>query len=199
MTNPKSARSWRVIDIIIASVLGVACGLIFYMWNIVGYAWYTVADAATPGLGGIATGIWLLGGTLGGLIIRKPGAAIYVEMLAAAVSAGIGNQWGIETLYSGLAQGIGAEIVFSIFLYKRYSLGVAALAGAGAAATEWVLELFTSANYAKSGTFLITYFSTMVVSGVILAGVLAWILMKALAATGALDRFAAGREVRGRV
>jgi ABC-type cobalt transport system, permease component len=54
-----------------------------------------------------AVGIWLLGGVLGGLIIRKPGAALAVELLAALVSAAVGNQWGITTLYSGLAQGIG--------------------------------------------------------------------------------------------
>lgn len=34
--QPKS--SWRVIDIVIASVLGVACGLIFIVWNSIGYA-----------------------------------------------------------------------------------------------------------------------------------------------------------------
>lgn len=54
-------------------------------------------------MGGIVTGIWLIGGVLGGLIIRKPGAAVYVEVLAATVSAVLGSQRGIETLYSGLA------------------------------------------------------------------------------------------------
>ena len=59
-----------------------------------GYAWYEAMDALTPGLGGLATGIWLLGGILGGLVIRKPGAAVYVEVLAATVSAVLGSQWG---------------------------------------------------------------------------------------------------------
>ncbi|HET7724063.1 MAG TPA: ECF transporter S component, partial [Propionibacteriaceae bacterium] len=131
---------WRVVDIVVAAVLGVATGIIFVGWNFVGGAGYELFDAATPGLGGLAVGIWLLGGVLGGLVIRKPGAAIAVELLAALVSAAVGNQWGITTLYSGLAQGIGAELVFLAFAYRRWGLVQAVLAGAGAAVVEWVLE-----------------------------------------------------------
>ncbi len=32
--------------------------------------------------------------------------ALYVELLAAIVSAVLGSQWGISTLYSGIAQGM---------------------------------------------------------------------------------------------
>lgn len=194
-----SPRSWRVIDIVIASVLGVACGLIFWVWNTIGYAWFTAADAVTPGLGGIAVGIWLIGGVIGGLVIRKPGAALYVELLAAIVSAAIGNQWGISTIYSGLAQGLGAEIILALFLYKRFNLTVAMIAGAGAGVGAFVNELFTSGNLAKSFAFNATYLSTLIVSGAILAGVVGYYLVKALAATGALDRFAVGRETRALV
>ena len=103
-TTTEGARTyaWRVVDIVVAAVLGVATGIIFVGWNFVGGAGYEVFNAATPGLGGLAVGIWLLGGVLGGLIIRKPGAALAVELLAALVSAAVGNQWGITTLYSGL-------------------------------------------------------------------------------------------------
>ncbi|MCS4489906.1 ECF transporter S component [Corynebacterium sp. ES2794-CONJ1] len=186
--------NWRVIDIVIAAVLGVATGLIFWVWNSIGYAWYEAANALTPGFGGISVGIWLMGGVLGGLIIRKPGAAIFVEVLAACVSAGLGNQWGIETVYSGLAQGIGAELIFAAFVYKRFGLGVAALSGIGAAVGAFILELFLSGNLAKTFEFNLIYLASMSVSGAILAGVLSFYLVKALAATGALDRFAAGRE-----
>ena len=102
--NPARSLNWRVVDIIVASILAVACGLVFVFWNSVGYAWFMAMDALTPGLGGIATGIWLAGGVIGALVIRKPGAAIYVETLAATVSAVFGSQWGPETLYSGLYQ-----------------------------------------------------------------------------------------------
>ncbi|RNE48483.1 ECF transporter S component [Corynebacterium alimapuense] len=194
MNTTSSRTSWRVIDIIIASVLGVACGLIFWLWNSIGYAWWTAMEAFTPGFGGLAVGVWLIGGVIGGLVIRKPGAALFVEVLAAVVSALLGNQWGIETLYSGLAQGLGAELVFAAFGYRRFTLPVAMLAGAGAAIGAFVLELFTSANFAKSLTFNSIYLSTLIISGVLLAGFLGHWLVQALAKTGALDRFAAGRK-----
>ena len=197
-TTPARPRSlqWRVVDIVVAAVLGVATGLLFMLWNGVGYVWFSAMDALTPGLGGLAVGIWLIGGVLGGLIIRKPGAALFVEVVAATVSMLLGSQWAIETVYSGIAQGLGAELVFALFLYRRFTLPVAILAGAAAGAAAWTLELFLSGNLAKSGEFLALYLGCVVVSGALLAGLVGWLLTRALAATGVLDRFAAGRERR---
>jgi energy-coupling factor transport system substrate-specific component len=188
--------SWRVVDIVVAAVLGVAIGLLFWGWNTVGGLWFTAMDGITPGLGGIAVGIWLIGGVIGGLVIRKPGAALLVELIAAIVSALIGNVWGITTIFSGLAQGLGAELIFLAFLYLRFTLPVAMLAGVGAGVGAWVLELFLTPNIEKSLEFNLIYLGTLAVSGALLAGLVGWLLVRALAATGALSRFAAGREAR---
>ncbi|MEV8249614.1 ECF transporter S component [Microbacterium sp. NPDC076768] len=187
---------WRVVDIVVAAVLGVAIGLVFWGWNTIGYAWFGAADALTPGLGGIAVGIWLLGGVVGGLVIRKPGAALVVELVAAIVSMLIGNVWGVSTVLSGLVQGLGAELIFALFFYRRFGIAVAALAGVGAAVAAWVFELFygSSPNILKSVEFNTIYLVSVVVSGAILAGVVGWLLVRALAVTGALNRFAVGRE-----
>lgn len=192
--TPQRSLNWRIVDIVVASVLGVACGFVFLVWNTVGYAWFQAMDALTPGLGGIATGIWLIGGVIGGLVIRKPGAALYVELIAAVVSTLLGSQWSISTVYSGIAQGIGVEIVLAIFLYRRFGLGVAMLGGMAAGWGAFVLELFTSGNLGKTLQFNIIYFITLSISGAILAGAVGFFVVKALAKTGALDRFAVGRE-----
>jgi energy-coupling factor transport system substrate-specific component len=196
-SSDRSLR-WRVVDIVIAAVLGVATGLIFWFWNTIGYLWFETADAVTPGFGGIAVGIWLLGGVLGGLIIRKPGAALLVELIGAIVSALIGNIWGPTTIYSGIVQGLGAELVFAAFFYRRFGIVVAALAGIGAGVGAWIFEFFTG-NIEKSAVFNMLYLGSIVVSGALLAGVLGWFLVRALAATGALSRFAVGREARREV
>ena len=189
-----SKKSWRVIDIIALAVLGVAAGLVFWIYNGPGGAFYESISAVTPGFGGLAVGPWLFAGVLGGLVIRKPGAALLCEVIAASVSAGLGNPWGISTLYSGIAQGLGAEIILAIFLYRRFGPVVAALAGAGAGVGAWILEGFFYGNFAKSTEFQVTYLATLLVSGAVIAGICSWLLVRALAATGALDRFAAGRE-----
>lgn len=204
--SPQSAASirrlnWRVVDIVVGAVLGVAIGLLFWAWNTIGYAWFEAADALTPGLGGIAVGIWLIGGVIGGLVIRKPGAALLVEVVAAIVSMLIGNVWGVSTVLEGIAQGVGAELVFLLFFYRRFTLPVAVLAGIGAGLGAWIFELFygTSPNILKTVEFNLIYLGTILISAVVLAGVVGWMLVRALAATGALSRFAVGREAREEV
>lgn len=192
----RGGLSWRVIDIIVAAVLGVAIGFLFVVWNVIGNAGYSAINALTPGLGGLVAGIWFLGGPLGAFIVRKPGAAVFVEVIAASVSALVGNEWGITTLYSGIAQGLGAELVFLLLAYRRWNVAVIIISGLMAGVGAWTYELFAG-NLAKSIEFNVVYLLCNALSGAILAGVVAYYLVRALAATGALDRFAVGRERRG--
>ncbi len=190
---------WRVVDIVTAAVLGAVFGLVFFLWNQVGYAAFTALDTVTPGIGGLVSGVWLMAGPVGALIIRKPGAAIFVETLAAVVSMALGSQWGPEAAIAGLIQGAGAELAFAIFRYKRFTPGVAALAGALAGLGAMLLEGVTSGNFAKSFVFNLTYWSCTIASGIVIAGFGSYFLVKALAKAGALGRFAAGRELQKRV
>ena len=197
-TGPGRLR-WRVVDIVVASVIGVASGLIFLLWNIGYLGPKTLLEPLLPGLQGLLDGPWLFAGVLGALIIRKPGAAIYTETLAAVVSALVGNQWGgFLTLEAGLVQGLGAEIVFLIFFYRVWTLPVAILAGAGAALAGGVNNLILWYAGADA-TFTVVYLISTAVSGAVIAGAGSWALARGLAATGALDRFASGRARTQRV
>lgn len=196
-SRPAPARRnlrWRVVDIVVASVVAVASGIVFWAWglatNVLGLAFEFL-----PGLGGLLGGGWLFAGVLGGLIIRKPGAALYTELVAAAVSALIGTQWGFTVLISGLVQGLGAEIVFALFLYRSGRPLVAMLAGAGAGLALAINDLL-SYYAANDALFTTVYVVSSIVSGVMLAGLLSWFAVRGLAASGALDRFASGREGR---
>lgn len=193
--KPKRNLRWRVVDIVTASVLGVAAGVIFWAW---GLAWgpLSAALAFTPGLGGLLAGGWLFAGVLGGLVIRKPGAALYTELVAAAVSALIGTVWGFETLIWGLVQGIGAEIVFALFFYANWRLGVALLAGATTGLAVGLLDTTFTSYAALDIAAKTTYVVSAILSGVVLAGLLSWFAVRGLAATGALSRFASGRQAK---
>lgn len=184
---------WRVVDIVVASVVGVASGLIFLLWNIGYLGPKSILEPLLPGLQGLLDGPWLFAGVLGALIIRKPGAAIYTETLAAVVSALVGNQWGgFLTIEAGLVQGLGAEIVFLIFVYRAWKLPVAILAGAGAALAGGINNLILWYAGADA-TFTVVYLISATISGAVIAGGLSWFLARGIAATGALDRFASGR------
>ncbi|WP_323742910.1 MULTISPECIES: ECF transporter S component [unclassified Rathayibacter] len=191
--GPRDLR-WRVVDIVVASVVAVASGIVFWAWglatNVLGLAFDFL-----PGLGGILGGGWLFAGVLGGLIIRKPGAALYTELLAAVVSALIGTQWGFLVLISGLVQGLGAEVVFALFLYRSGRPLVALLAGAAAGVALAINDLL-SWYAGADGLFASVYLISSIVSGAVLAGLLPWLAVRGLAASGALDRFASGRESR---
>ncbi len=196
---PARNLRWRVVDIVVASVIGVASGLIFLLWNIGYLGPKTLLEPLLPGLQGLLDGPWLFAGVLGALIIRKPGAAIYTEVLAAVVSALVGNTWGgFLTIEAGLVQGIGAELIFLLFFYRRWNIGVAILAGAGAALAGGINNLVLWYP-GSDAAFTTIYLISTIISGAVIAGALSWVLARGLAATGALDRFASGREARTRV
>lgn len=197
-TRPARVLRWRVVDIVVASVVAVAAGVVFWVWGQVQNPISGPVSAVLPGFQGLLNGPWLFAGVLTALIVRKPGAAIYGELVAAIVSALIGTQWGFATLLSGVVQGVGAEIVFAIFLYANWKVVPAILAGAGAGLAESILDLLYWYPGAKP-EFAAVYAITTVVSGALVAGLLSWLLVRALARTGALSRFAAGREATGRV
>lgn len=189
-TSP-STNQWRVVDIVVASVIAVAVGVLFFAWS-AGYSGISVLTAGFPPLAGLYSGGWLIAGVLGGLIIRKPGAAIYCEVLAAAVSALIGTQWGVGVLLSGAIQGAGAELIFLLFLYRRWNLPVALLAGLGAGLALAISEnILYNALWTFEFKLLYTVFAA--ISGVVIAGLLSWLAMRGLAKTGVLSSFAAGR------
>lgn len=190
---------WRVVDFVVAAVLGVASGLIFVFWNWAGGAAFTAIDALTPGIAGIVTGVWYWGGVLGGLIIRKPGAALFVETLAAIVSAALGSQWGVGAIFDGLSQGIGAELVFLVLGYRKFGPWAAMFAGALSAVGGVLRWGFFSGGWAYGATYVSLYWVSNLISGLLLGGLVCWLLVKGLAATGVLNRFAVGREAGRRV
>lgn len=189
--NP--ALKWRVNDIVVASVLAVACGLIFWLWSNFGYSLMTSALALAPEYAPLAGGVWLIAGVLGGLIIRKPGAALYTELLAAIISGLLGTHYSFTVVISGLIQGLGAELIFLIFFYKLWNLATALLAGVGSGVAMGVSEIIIYYAGEITGTKAVIYVVCSVLSGVVFAGLVSWLLTRALVATGALDSLASGR------
>lgn len=183
---------WRVVDIVVASVLGVAGGFLFVAWNI---GWEPVSKALAffPPASALLVGVWLLPGVLGGLVVRRPGAAVYTELVAAVVSALVGNQWGFATVWYGLLEGLGPEVVFALLLYRRFGLGAALAAGAAAGVVVGVLDSFVYFPAFAAG-YKLAYVALAVVSGVVIAGLGSWALTRALARTGALASLASGRD-----
>ena len=179
---------WRTVDLIVASVLGVASGVIFVAWN-TAYAPLSVAlTGFTPGLVGSLGGVWLIGGLLVALVVRRPGAAVLGEVIAASVSAIIGNQWGFTVLLLGIAQGLAIELGFRLMDRVRSDFAIVAVAGAFGGLVQGTLEFF----YWWPGTgasFAAVFISSATASGAILGAGLTVLLVRALSKTGILATF----------
>ena len=196
-TPARDLARYRTVDLVTIATLAVALGVTFWAWGKAYAGLSGLAVFSYPPTAGLLGGPWLLAGVMGGLIIRRPGAALATEIAAAAVSALVpgGTEWGMSVLVSGFWQGLGAELVLAVFLYRRFSLPVAALAGALAGAIESVYEwnayyagVFDTADrFAHLGFFAL--------SGAVIAGGGGWALTRALARAGVLDPFGPGREV----
>jgi energy-coupling factor transport system substrate-specific component len=185
-------RGWRVVDIVVASVLAVAFGVVFQVWN---WMWELAKPVflAAPPVQGLMYGIWLMPAVLVPLIVRRPGAALLAETVAATISALLGAQWGLGTLVYGLAQGAAAELAFAFTLYRSWNLLTAVLAGAFAGAAAVLLDLMLYYPEWSAGYQLI-YAATVIVGTAIVAGIGSWLLVRALARAGVLGAFAAGAE-----
>ena len=188
----KANYRWRVVDIVVAAVIAVASGVIFWGWDIVCTAPLNLFAAVTPGFEGLLNGFWLFAGPLAAIIVRKPGAALFAETLAAALELTLGNQWGVGgSLIVGIMQGAFAEIGFAIFAYKRWNVLGTVLSWGFAGIGCWLYYWLTHPAW---GALQVTvYLITSIISGLVFGAVI-YALHKAIAATGVLDRFASGRD-----
>jgi energy-coupling factor transport system substrate-specific component len=188
------SNKWRVVDIVVASIIAVASGVIFWAWDLICTAPINLLAPIAPGFEGLLNGFWLFAGPLAAIIVRKPGAALYAEVLAAFLELTFGNQWGIGgSLIVGITQGLFAEIGFAIFAYKVWNVWSTLVSGAFAGIGCWIYYFFTNPGLGFLGQYGVIYLLTSVVSGALLAGVVMWFICKAIAATGVLDRFESGR------
>jgi len=178
---------WRTRDIVVAAVIGVAFGVVFWAWNLT-YAAAEPLFAFAPPLRDLMYGVWLIPAILAPLVIRKPGAALFAEMVAAGVSALLGSQWSVDTLLSGFMQGAAAELVFAFTLYRSYgaiTLVIAALASALAAFIhDWVLYYPTIDTNVQAIRLV-----AMLVSAAVIAAGGSLLLYRSLRRSGVLDGF----------
>jgi energy-coupling factor transport system substrate-specific component len=166
-TSPRN--EWRVVDIVVAAVIAVAFGVVFLAWNAI-YAATEPLFLALPPSQAIMYGVWLLPAVLVGLIVRRPGAALFGGFVSAAVSVLLGSPYGIDALISGAIQGAGAEVAFAIGLYRSWGLTFAILAGvlSGLAAAIHDIVVY----YPDFGlNAQLVYAGATAVSGALIAGI----------------------------
>ena len=196
MTNDKLTVRYRTIDIVTPVMIAVAFGVIFLGYGAV-YSLLKPATSVYLPIEGILSGIWFLPALLAGLIVRKPGAALLSEILAASIEAALGGQWGAGTIISGVIQGLPMELCLLVVVaYRKAGPKLAMVAGALTGVAEGIYERISYYPMFRFGDTIV-YFIFMVASGALLGGLVASGIVRGLAAAGALNPFAVSRELRG--
>jgi len=186
-TGPVADTRWRTRDIVVAAIIGVAFGVVFVAWNSI--VWNATAPLAPP-VRNLVYGMWLVPAVLAPVIIRKPGAALFSEMVAAGLSVVIGSQWGPDALLSGFVQGAAAELVFAFTLYRSWSFPVLAVAAIASAAAAWIHDWVL--YYPETAVELqVARGIVMALSAVLFAAIGAVLIERSLRRAGVLEGFPA--------
>ena len=140
-------------------------------------------------------GVWFMAATIAAYIIRKPGAALITEVLASAIELLMGNSGGATVVLTGLIQGVGCELGFAVFRYRKYNLLSMALSGVFAAVCIFCYELYYLSYYLLAPTMLAAQLAVRFASAVVFSGVIAKLACDGLARTGVLRSYAVGARL----
>lgn len=184
---PLESTRWRTRDIVVTAVIAVAFGVVFWVWNTI---WEPLDGifAVAPWAKDLLYAVWLVPAVLAPLIVRKPGAALFAEMVAAGVSTILGSPWGPDVLLSGFVQGAAAELIFAFTLYRSYGYPVLVVAAVASAAAAWIHDWAIYYADASLEVQLVRGLM-MAISAVVIVAAGSVLLTRALRRAGVLEGF----------
>lgn len=191
-------ETWKLKDVILMAIFGVVFAAVYMA---VFSGGLVLSTALTPmGLAPfgfeLIYGVWFMAATLAAYIIRKPGAALICEVLAASLELLMGNSGGLTVVLTGIIQGLGAELVFLAFGYKRWNYLSMCLAGIGSAMVIFLYELYYLQYYLLAPGLLAAQLGVRFASAALFSGVLCKLAGDGLAKTGVVRSYAIGAQYK---
>lgn len=185
-------------ELVALVVLGVVFGFLYF---VLVHAWRALAVAMGP-LGDLAQNVliggWIVVAPLAVFVTRRAGTGIVAEIVASIVEVVfLGSPVGPILLLSALIQGVGAEVAFAATRYRRYDLGVFLASGLTGAAFSFVYCIVRFGWWGQDLFWV--RLGLHLTSGLVLCGLLGWVLARALLRTGVLRDLPAGRASGERV
>ncbi|MDO3411089.1 ECF transporter S component [Saccharibacillus sp. CPCC 101409] len=167
-------------DVLVTVVVSLVLGVVYHVWSSV----YSLVSVLFVQSDELVYGMWFAASTLAFLLIRKPGVALIAEIAAAHLEIAFGSAYGIQLLLYSVVQGLGAELVFAAFRYRKSSAFVAGLAGIGAAAGSLLIDIYYGYVEDYATWLLIAKYAMRAVSSFVIAGYLMYALAKLLERAG---------------
>lgn len=183
-------------DILMVAITAVLFGVV-YLGAV--YAGAALTGVLTPlGLGVLGYepfyGIWFMAAVFTTYVIQKPGVGIISEMLAALIEVLMGNFFGPIIFVSGFVQGLGSELGFAAFRYKKYSYQSTMLAAVGCTVLSFIWTGFRSQYWTFQPILVLGIFVVRLVSAVVFCGFGCKLLADGLAKAGVLKSYALGQK-----
>ena len=179
------SKGLKLSEILVTVLISLIFAIIYNLW----WLFYNVAQVAGLHLEQLTYGVWFMAAIVCYLIIPKPGIALLAEFAAGAGETIVMGKFDIPTIIYALLQGLACEIVFAIFKYQSRSVMVAMLAGLVTALVSFPVDYFYGYLNEVAGWNLILFIVFRAISGIIIAGLLSYLLVKALDQTGVTKVF----------
>ncbi|MGL5259842.1 MAG: ECF transporter S component [Lachnospiraceae bacterium] len=181
-------------DILFVSIISVLFGA-FYLGIV--YLGTFVTSLLTPfGLGVLGYepfyGIWFMAAVFVTYIMRKPGVGVIAEMLAAFIEVLMGNMFGPIIFISGLIQGLGSEVAFAAFKYRKFGWTQTMLAAVGCTVFSFIWTGIRQGYHTFDLRLVIAIFTIRLLSSILFCGIGCKLLADGLAKAGVLKGFAIG-------
>jgi energy-coupling factor transport system substrate-specific component len=185
--------SWTLREILVVAALGAVFGILYLAWVQV---WLIGQAVLGPITMDVMMGFWFIVSIIAAAIIRKPGAALLSEVLAAMVEVMLGSPAGLLLIVAGIVQGAGAEAVFAATRWRDYRLPVLMAAGVGAAVFSFAYTWIRFDYGALAPGLLVAMFILRCLSGALLGGWAGHLVTQALFRTGVLSGLGIDRDRR---
>ena len=182
-------------DYIFMGLLSLVFGLLYLLAL---YAGTATTGALTPTGYGILGyepyyGIWFMAALAAVYILRRPGVGIVAEIIASVIEVILGNSFGPIVILSALIQGLGVELGFAIFRYKRYDYASTMLAAVFAMLFSFLWTGYRSAYWTMDFKIVGLIFIIRLASSLFFTGFLTKLLCDQLAKTGLLKTYPIGQ------
>ena len=179
------SKGLKLSEILVTVLIAVIFAIIYNLW----WLPYNLAQVAGIHLEQLTYGIWFMAAIVAYLIIPKPGIALIAEFAAGAGETIVMGKFDIPTIVYAILQGLACEVVFAIFKYKSRSLMVAMLAGLVTALVSFPVDYFYGYLNEVAGWNLLLFIIFRAISGIVLSGILSYLIVKPCDQTGVTKLF----------
>lgn len=183
--------NWKLKDVIMVGIISVVFAIIY-----LGFVYFAafIRPLLTPfGLAPFANeivfGVWFMAATLAAYIMQKPWVAIIAEMLAALIEVMMGNFYGPMVFISGFIQGLGAEVGFALFRYRRFDLRSLTLASILSAVFSFIWGFFRNSYVGLNMWYVVAMLLVRIISAVVFSAFMVKIIGDGLARSGAVSNY----------